>query len=90
MLTETDAPLSVRAGLLEGHRVLAGALEHPAAERDDQAGILRDRDERRRRDGAAHRVLPAQQRLVAADLAGLQVEDRLVGERQLLAPRSPP
>ena len=53
-----EALLCMRVGLLEGHGVFACAVEDPAAERDDQAGILRDGDERRRRHGAAHRRAP--------------------------------
>ncbi len=42
---------------------VAGRLEHPFAERHDQPGLLGDRDELGRRNEAARRVVPAQQRL---------------------------
>ena len=63
----------------------AGALLDPAADRLDQAAVLGDRDELGRVEQAALGVLPADQRLEAADLAGAEVDDRLVVERQLVA-----
>ena len=48
----------------------AGAAQHRAAERGDQAGLLGDRNELRRRDHAALRMRPAHQRLEAGDAAG--------------------
>ena len=43
--------------------------QHPAVDRDDRAALLRDRDERRRRDHAARAVVPAHERLAADDPA---------------------
>ena len=63
----------------------AGALLDPAADRLDQAAVLGDRDELGRVEQAALGVLPAHQRLEAADLAGAKVDHRLVVERQLVA-----
>src|SRR6185295_17665109 len=68
---------------LEVHRVAAGRLQDPEPERDDQAGLLGERDEVERRDEAALRVLPADERLEAVDRAGLQRDERLVVEREL-------
>ena len=65
--------------------LLAGGLEHPRADLDDQPALLGERDELGRRDEPARRVLPAQQRLGRGDLAGVEVEDRLVDEEQLVA-----
>ena len=45
----------------------AGLLEDHPADRDDQLGLLRERDEVDREDEAARRVLPAGQRLEADD-----------------------
>ncbi len=63
----------------------AGALLDPAADRLDQAAVLGDRDELGRVEQAALGVLPADQRLEAGDLAGAQVDHRLVVEGELLA-----
>ena len=57
----------VRRDGLPAPRLAARLLEHVAAERPDQAGLLRQRDELRGRDQAAHRVLPAHERLGGAD-----------------------
>ena len=48
------------------------------------AGLLGERDEVLRQEPAELRVLPADQRLHAVDPAALQIDDRLVEERQLL------
>ena len=63
-----------------GHfaHVAAGLAQHPVADLDDQAHLLGDRNELGRRDHAAQRMRPAQQRLAGRDLLGLQVEQRLV------------
>ena len=65
-------------------QLLAGLAQHPGAERHDQPGALGDRDEVGRRDEAAGRVLPADQRLGAVHPAGDEVEDRLVEQVQLV------
>ena len=65
----------------------ARLAQHPAAERHDQPALLGERDELVRRDDAARRVLPAHERLDADELAGREVDDRLVVARQLAARR---
>ena len=65
--------------------VCAGLLKHPASQFDDLPGLLGERDEHRRRDRAARRVVPAQQRFHSADPAIGGVDDRLVVEVQLAA-----
>src|SRR6185312_2080887 len=62
------------------HRIAAGLPEHPIADRDNQADFLRHRDEIVRPDQTAFRMVPAYQRLEAADLAVRQVDQRLVIE----------
>ena len=62
----------------------AGGAQHPFADLQDQAAFLGDRNEDGGRDVAAIRVLPAQQGFKAADLAGLDVDLRLVDEPQLM------
>ena len=63
--------------------LLARGLEHPAADRQDEARLLGERDERQRRHDAAGRVEPAQERLHADDPAGRELDDRLVVEPEL-------
>ena len=55
-------------------------LQRPAAELDDQPRFLGDRDELVGRDHPALVVGPARQRLEAGDAAGLELDQRLVGE----------
>ena len=55
----------------------------------DEAGLLGEGDEMRRRDHAVLGMEPAQQRLGADDPARAQVELRLVVEHELLRARSP-
>ena len=55
------------------------------AERADQAVALGDRDEHRRADHAALRVVPAHQRFGAGDLAARRVDLGLVVELELVA-----
>ena len=62
-----------------GAAVEAGAAQHPFAQIDDQAGMLGDRNELRRRDLADGRMVPARQRLDADDLFAAGIHDRLVG-----------
>ena len=65
-------------------RLPAGLLDHPAPHRDDEARLLRDGDELRRRHEAAIRVAPAQQRLRTDHPPGADGEDRLVVEDELV------
>ena len=61
----------------------AGRLEDPAADRQDQPGLLRQRDERERRHEPSHGMLPAQEGLHPHDAAGGEVHQWLVVEAQL-------
>ena len=65
-------------------RLGAGRAQDPLADRDDQAGELRDGDELARRDQAQLGVAPAQERLGAEDLGGLEVEEGLEVELELV------
>ncbi len=81
----------MKSGVLHGeHRLPAVHLparlaQHPLAERDDHAGLFRDRDEVYRRDEAALRVLPADERLEAAQAEVFERDDGLVVEHELVA-----
>jgi hypothetical protein len=65
--------------------VRAGARQHPLADRAHHPGLLGHGHEHGRRDQAAARVAPAQQRLGADQLAGLGVHLRLVVQHEALA-----
>ena len=66
------------------HDLPARVAQHARAERLDHPGFLGDRDELRRRDHAAHRIAPAQERLDRAGPPRLDVDLRLVGEEELV------
>jgi hypothetical protein len=72
-------------GRPQARAVQARLHQHPAPDRHDQPGLFRERDEVERQHLAVLRMLPAEQRLVADDLDVLQVDDRLVVERELLS-----
>jgi hypothetical protein len=59
-------------------RVGASPAQHEVAERRDETGLLGERNELGRRDVAARRVRPAQQRLEADDVVRFEVDERLV------------
>jgi hypothetical protein len=67
----------------------AGLPQRPVAERPDEAGLLRDRQEGAGQQHAPLRVAPAQQRLEGAHRAALDADDRLVFEEEF-AGRKPP
>ena len=67
-----------------GAGVAAGRLEHRAPERHDDAGLLGGPDEQRRREHAEAGVLPAHQRLDAADAVVGQRDQRLVEHEELV------
>jgi hypothetical protein len=66
-------------------QLFAGAPQHPLADGQDQAGLFGQADEAARRDQAQFRMLPAQQRLEADDLAARQARLRLVVHTKLVA-----
>src|SRR5690606_197779 len=69
---------------LPGGELQERLADRPLAERNDQAGFLRDRDEFGRRYPVAV-VLPAHQRLDRPGPRAAHVEHRLVVERDLAA-----
>ena len=63
----------------------AGLAQHPIADLDDQPALLGQRDEFVRRDEAALRMRPAQQRLDGLDPQILEREARLIVQREFAA-----
>src|SRR5690606_37342338 len=66
-----------------GRGVAAGLAQRPFAKLRDKVGVLRDRDEDRRRYPPEPRMVPAQQRLEPRHLFGLRGDDRLVMHGEL-------
>ena len=62
----------------------ARLLQHPSADRDDQAGGLGERDEVERRYEAARRMTPTDQRLETVDATVPRVDHGLELERELV------
>jgi hypothetical protein len=63
--------------------VRAGPLQDPVSERHDQAGRFGKRNEMVRKDQAAGRMAPADERLDAAEAPGFDVHHRLVMQLEL-------
>src|SRR2546421_5275503 len=58
-------------------QLMARALEYPLTNRNDQAGLFRERNKVRWIDEAALRMVPANQRFKAGELSGSQHHDWL-------------
>ncbi len=82
---DADENIRTGAGIDPRARLAAGLLQHPGADRHDEAGLLGDRDEVHRRDHAAGRVVPTHQGLEARQIAGIEIDDRLIEHEQLFA-----
>jgi hypothetical protein len=80
----------LRHGLLPLAVVGAHAIQYPFADVQDEAGLLGERNELRRRDIAVSRQPPAQQRLGADHPAVAQVHLGLVQDHQLVALQGAP
>ncbi len=81
-LTDTgtgSAPLSCHRRIWSAHMV-----QHELAELRDEAGLLGDVDEDRRRHEPARRMAPAHEGLEPLELVGAQVDDRLVVHVELV------
>ena len=72
--------------ICEGHfgGIGAGPLQNPLADRRDQAGRFGERNELVGPNQSLGRMPPADQRLDAADLPGLDVDHRLIVQLELL------
>ena len=84
---EVDAHLEAglaREELLPALQLTAGLLDDPEADRNEGAALLGEVDEVGGHEEAARRMVPAQERLEAHDLARLDGELGLVEEAQLV------
>ena len=84
-LTATETGVASGLQLLPDRGLPASLLDHPAADRHDQASLLGDRDEGERADQATVGMVPAQHRLHRDDGAVAQPDHRLVVKLQFLA-----
>ena len=66
-------------------QLAAGLVDHPVADINDHAGLLGNRQKLVRRQQAARRVLPAQQRFEANDRPARRAVLRLIEQTQLVA-----
>lgn len=66
------------------HAFHAGLAQDPAAEVDDQAHVLGDRNDIDRGHRAAHRMIPAQQRFAGRDPPRFEIDQRLVEQLEFL------
>ena len=81
---DVDRHRDLTTHVLVQHRAVATRLlQDPFAERHDQSGLLGEWDELERRDRPLGRVLPAKQGFIAGDLIRLEIDHRLVVEREL-------
>lgn len=78
-----NTPILITLRIPEGH-LPTGFIEHPLADRDDQAGLFRQLNKRGRQQQALLRMLPAQQRLGPYRNATDGVELGLVVQAKLL------
>ena len=83
-LTLTTRCAGGRKLLVPASELAAGLVEHPCANRHDQAGVLGHRDELGREHESADRVIPAQQRFEPGEPGLRQGDDRLVVHLQLV------
>ena len=82
---DIDGDTDIPAGRpLPTRRRPAGLLENPLADRRDQAGFLRQRDEAIRHHHAQCGVVPAQQRFDSTKVAGIRIHDGLKVELEFL------
>ena len=64
-------------------RLATRLFQRPGSERDDQSGLLGQRDELHRRNESPLRVLPTDQRLEPEQCAGVERDHRLVVDAHL-------
>ena len=76
---------SPRPAAFPGRALAAGLVQDPFVDRQDQARLFGQAQERAGRQQAALRVLPAQQRLDADDLVAAQIDLRLIVQHEFVA-----
>ena len=81
---DVDRHGGVSVGTLHASTGEARLTQHPGAQGNDQAALLGDPDEVRRWQQTPVGVLPAHERLEATHGAGVEVDDRLVVEHELV------
>lgn len=81
---EVDRHPQIQSLLSPLRRLAGGGLQHPLAQRADQAGLLGVGDELQRRDQAALRRIPAHQRFHAVHFTAARIDFRLVIQHQLI------
>jgi hypothetical protein len=79
---------AVAEPLAPGRRLPAGLAQHPGPEREDRACLLRDRDELLRTHDSPVRVVPPQEALDRRDASAAELDLRLEGEVELVAPQA--
>ncbi len=82
---DVEADSARKAVSLPGRERGRDFQNHPFADVGDDSGAFSNRDEARRHAHALTRVIPAQQHLCAAQLAGDEAHLRLEGEHELVA-----
>src|SRR5439155_12999150 len=71
-------------GLVPVVALMQRGVQHPLAERADQARLFGEWDEARRREQAVLRMLPAGERLDSIELSGSEIHEGLVMEDDLV------
>src|ERR1700722_12415607 len=71
------------------HAFHAGLAQDPAAEVDDQAHVLGDRNDVDRRNRAAHRMIPSQQGFAGSYAPGFEIDERLIEQLEFLVGQRP-
>ena len=69
----------------EAHHLAAYGVEQPLAQRNDQSGFFRDRDEVVRQDDSALRVCPSKQCFTGGDAPRGHLHNRLVVDQEFVA-----
>ena len=84
-----DADVQVEPGIAPAAQLGARGAQDPLAERHDEPGLLRERDEARGLDQAQFRVTPTDQRFGATHPVSREIDLRLIVQYQFAALRGP-
>src|SRR5438874_1827260 len=81
---DVDRHPNLRQPRVEPHlRLAARFVHHPDVDRNDETGLLSERDKLVRTDEAECRVLPTHERFDTQDAAGAEVDLRLIPQAEL-------